>query len=269
MKITFFTDLHYSDEDRDVYFNGTQSLGKLNKIIDATPDSDHYISLGDFVDFLRDESPALYEQGVEFVKTKGLHPYDGEIKKKTLFGVVGNHETAFIQKSKLSKFIPYVEGVGSVYSFELGEVLFVAVDASFDRVSGSDAPEIMRKSTDFIFPSTQIKWVSEELKSKVKEGTKSIVWISHVAFKDINEDTRTEMANEFLRYGLPVYIFEGHTHVQNFYEKQTEKGNLKIYNLAPVTFDFTVPVEERENTYFYYTATFNDGNIEKVESFRG
>ena len=101
-----------------------------------------------------------------------------------------------------------------------------------------------------------------------KEEIKSIVWISHIAYKDIDSKSRENMARTFLKRGLPVCVFEGHTHIEKFYTEVVDGKSLNIYTLAPVTFEFTIPNDQRASSYFYYQVVFSDGKMKSIESIR-
>lgn len=266
-KVTFFTDLHHADKEHGD-FNCFKSLEKFERIIKDTEGCDYYVSLGDIVDYL-DGTTRLFEEVVRFAEDRGLSTYrQGNYTKNTLFNVLGNHETAFIEKEKLSKFIPYKKGVGSVYYFKIDGVLFVVIDANYDRTTGVDKCEIMQSSTTFTIPNSQIEWVEEILTREIDEEIKSIVWISHIAYKDIDSKSRENMARAFFKRGLPVCVFEGHTHVEKFYTEVVDGKSLNIYTLAPVTFEFTIPNDQRASSYFYYQVVFSDGKMKSIESIR-
>ena len=98
LKITFFTDCHYADRDFGP-FNCTKSLEKVKGVIEQTPDSSYYVNLGDFVDYLKDGKISLYEKAVDFIKNCGLSTYTPtNLKEKTVFNVLGNHEASNIEK---------------------------------------------------------------------------------------------------------------------------------------------------------------------------
>lgn len=267
-QVTLFTDLHHGDAEH-LDFNCKRALSKLEGILNDTGESAFYISLGDLVDFLHEDSTDLYEEAVEFLAARGVPPLPGGTHEgRAVYHVLGNHETAFIDKRRLGGYVPHVEGVGSVYSFRRGSVLFLVLDGNFDRETGKDSCHVMRSSTTFTFPPSEIRWAKEEVGRNLC-GIKSIVWLCHVAYKDLDEASREEMVRAIASFGLPLCIFEGHTHTERFTTAQVDGWEIPIYTLAPVTFDFTVPKEARAESLFYYTATFEGGRLLSVQKRGG
>ena len=266
-KITFFTDCHYAD--RDIWpFNCTQGLEKVKRVIEQTPDSNYYVNLGDFADYLKGGEISIYKSAVDFIKKCGLSTYTPiNLKEKTVFNVLGNHEASNIEKKKLSDFIPYKDGIGSVYSFKIQGVLFVVLDANFNFQTGLDDCKTVKETRKFTFPQSQIEWLKEELKEKVTKEVKSIALISHIAYDFIDEKPREDLIKVALFYNIPVRIFEGHTHIGNFRTVTAHGKQVEIYTLAPITYDFSLNEEVAAPIYYYYTATFNEGNLIGVESF--
>ena len=267
-QVTFFTDLHHGDAEHGD-FNCKRAFWKLGRILDATAKSSFYVSLGDLVDFLHEDSTDLYEEAVAFLEKRDVCSQTDGVSGRAVYHVLGNHESAFIEKQRLDAYIPHREGVGSTYIFRRGDVLFAVLDGNFDRATGSDAPCVMRESREFVFPPAQIRWVKEELARHMSDEIQTVVWLCHVAYKDIAENSREDMARAFLSFGRPVLIFEGHTHIERFYSVAVDGKEIPVFTLAPVTFDFTVPEEKRAESFFCYTATFEGGMLRSVEKHVG
>ena len=154
--VTIFSDVHHGDYNYND-FACTDGLKKLEKILIETPESEFYVNLGDMADYLKDGKTDFYDEVAAVLRGHNLNLYHPEEKNyaaggRTIYNLMGNHEAAFIRKAELSDYIPYVEGVGSVYSFRHGGILFLAIDANFDRETGSDEPSVLRTSTK-IHPS--------------------------------------------------------------------------------------------------------------------
>lgn len=119
--VTIFSDVHHGDYNYND-FACTDGLKKLEKILIETPESEFYVNLGDMVDYLKDGKTDFYDEVAAVLRGHNLNLYHPEEKNyaaggRTIYNLMGNHEAAFIRKAELSDYIPYVEGVGSVYSF--------------------------------------------------------------------------------------------------------------------------------------------------------
>lgn len=262
--VTIFTDLHHSVKDVNGFFC-TKALEKLDKIVKNSQDSEIFISLGDFVNDL-DKTTAYYDTAISHAEKLGLSYYSPtkEQKGKVLFNVIGNHETAFLPKSEFSKYVPYQHGIGSVYSFAKNGVLFVVVDANFNRELVVDTPQIMQTTTQFTIPDNQIEYINNLVKNQITKEIKSIVWLSHVAFKDI-DDKKWELAKVLSSFNRPIAIFEGHTHIGAKYSAESENLKLDVYTLPPVTNDFTLALDKSEKTFSYCKVKFSNGQIASVD----
>lgn len=267
---TIFSDVHHADRDYN-NFNCTKGMDKLKALIDRTTESEFYVNLGDMVDYLKNGSTLMYDRIAQTLAEKKLNVYNenGEgytSGNRMIYNVMGNHEAAYITKQSLSQYIPYRQGIGCVYTFEVKGVLFVVIDANFSRYTYTDTPNVLMNTTDFMIPQGQIDWIEEEIAEKYHNRIKSIAWISHVAYKDIDENSRWNLVEVLSSYGLPITVFEGHTHIENKQEIFGDGVDLTIYTLPPVTNDFTIEdASVRDNNYSYYDVTVSDGIIEKVD----
>ena len=254
--VTFFSDVHHGDHNYND-FACTDGLKKLRTILKETQHSDFYINLGDICDYLKDGNIDFYHEISDVFSEFGIANADSAnaSAQRRVYNCMGNHEAAFIKKERLKQFIPYTEHAGSCFMFSYEGVLFIAIDASFDRKTGSDDPEILRTSTAFTLPESQTKYLLN-MTEKYMNGHKSLVWISHIAFKDI-DDSKWKLVEGLQKYNLPLTIFEGHTHIEN-YEKQcckTNQSTIEIYTLPAVT---------SGRGYRYYNVSFSNGMIEAV-----
>ena len=162
-----------------------------------------------------------------------------------------------MEKSVLKDYIPYVEGVGSAAVFKQGDLMFVAVDANFTR-NGSDAPEDILPCREFTIPEVQIAWLTQEVQKQMDETVKGIVWISHIALQDIDAESQGKLLGALKTYGLPMSVFEGHTHIENYSELTDSTGKVycKVYTLPAVTL---------VDKYPYYNVTFVNGEVWNVD----
>jgi len=256
----FFTDVHHSDKVFGARGEwSTLGLTKLERVLEESADCDFYVDFGDLSQYLPDGSTALYEEAYSFVsaRTHGKRHYH----------LMGNHEAAFVEKSALSQFIPYKDGIGSAFVFEEGDVLFVAVDACFDRATALDGD--LRRVTEFTIPKVQIDYLSSEVKARMHGGIKGIVWVSHVAFKDI-DDAKWQLVGELSAYGMPLSVFEGHTHSESFHTLTNGDLRVDIYTMTSVNVDFVLggDLSKQRAQYVYYIVKFKDGRVESVTPIR-
>ncbi len=261
---TVFSDVHHGDRNYND-FACTNALKKLRRILAETQDADLLLNLGDFADYLKDGSITFYEEAARVLTEHDLciyHPNTTPCPagKRPICNVIGNHEAAYVKKSDLRDYVPYVEGVGCVYTFRYRDVLFVSVDACFDRATGCDDPSVMITSVTFTIPEAVRRRVVSEVKAAMDASVKGIVWISHIAFKDIDNDSRMEMAESLCAFGVPVTMFAGHTHVELHHhlidEADPTRPPVEIYTLPAVT---------SGNRYRYWQVTFADGRVRSVE----
>ena len=132
--------------------------------------------------------------------------------------------------------------------------MFVAVDANFTR-AGSDAPDDILPCREFTIPDAQINWLKAEVQKQMDSTVTGIVWISHIALQDIDAQSQGKLLGELKGYGLPMTVFEGHTHVEAYTElvdETTGEVYCKVYTMPAVTIT---------NGYPYYTVTFVNGEV--------
>ena len=258
MTVTIMSDIHFDANDYGDFYC-TKAETKLNHIVNETPGSNFYINLGDTVNSLPNAQLNNFYDAISAMKANNLNVYNSAGTGYTegnrmMYNLAGNHEAAYVEKSVLKDYIPYVEGVGSAAVFKQGDVMFVAVDAIFTR-DGSDAPDDILSCTEFTIPDAQIDWLTAEVQKQMDSTVKGIVWISHIALQDIDVQSQGKLLGELKTYGLPMTVFEGHTHVEAYKElidETTGEVYCKVYTLPAVTIT---------NGYPYYTVTFIDGEV--------
>ena len=262
MTVTFMSDLHF---DTNVYgdFNCTAAETKLNHIISETQGSRFYVNLGDTVNSLPNGQLNNFYDAISAMKANNLNVYNSEGRgyvdgNRMIYNLIGNHEAAYADKSAFKDGAPYVEGVGSAAVFKQGDLMFVAVDANFTR-AGSDAPDDILPCREFTIPDAQIAWLKEQVAMQMDGSVKGIVWISHIALQDIDAESQGKLLGELKTYGLPMTVFEGHTHIEAYKElidQTTGEVYCKVYTLpAVVLFD----------NYPYYNVTFVNGEVWYVD----
>lgn len=257
--VTFFTDVHHGDHNYNDFLC-TEARTKLRAILNETPDTDFYINLGDVVDYLKNGKTTFMDEVMDVFEEFNLPVAKAEGEGRRVYNSMGNHEAAFMAKKELEPYIPYVEGVGSVYAFENMGVLFVAVDGNFERESKSDEPSILKTTTKFIIPKNQIDYLKDLVEEKMHSGISTIVWFSHIAFKDLENKSRWELVDIMAAYNKPFYIFEGHTHVQNHQVWTDDYDDSKI-----IVEIYTLPAVTSGVGYRYYNVTFKDGLLQNID----
>ncbi len=259
-----FSDVHHGDRNYND-FTCTNARKKLRQILDETKESDLLINLGDFADYLKDGKITFYEEAAEVLTENRLciyHPdgRDCAEDERYILNVIGNHEVAYVPKSALRTFVPYVEGIGCVYTFHYRDMLFVSVDACFDRATGSDDPSVMITSVTFTIPDRVQKAVAHEVEMHMEPSIRGIVWLSHIAFKDIDNDSRMAMASQLCRFGLPLTMFAGHTHTELNHHLVSEEDPTRV--LAEI---YTLPAVTSGSRYRYYHVTFENGRVRAID----
>ena len=262
LTVTFMSDLHFDSNDYGD-FHCTDAGEKLSHIVNETQSSRFYVNLGDTVNSLPNGQMNNFYDAMSAMKSHNLNIYNSEGKGYTegnrmMYNLPGNHEFAYVEKSAFKDYIPYVEGVGSAAVFTYEDLMFVAVDAMFTR-TGSEAPEDILPCKEFTIPDKEIAWLTAEVAKQMDEGVKGIVWISHVALQDIDETSKGKLLGELKGYGLPMSVFEGHTHIEAYTElvdQTTGEVYCKVYTLPAVTL---------VDRYPYYNVTFVDGEVWYVD----
>ncbi len=261
---TVFSDVHHGDRNYND-FTCTNALRKLRRILDETRESNLYINLGDFADYLKDGKITFYEEAAAVLAEYRLCTYfpDGRVpgaEERVILNVIGNHEAAYVKKSALAAHVLYAEGIGCVYTYRYGDMLFVSVDACFDRATGSDDPAVMVKTVTFTIPPQVQEAVEFAVAAQMDASVRGIVWLSHIAFKDIDDSSRMAVAEMLCRYGLPVTMLAGHTHVEM--NQQLVDADDPSRVLVEI---YTLPAVTSGNRYRYLQMTFASGRVHSVE----
>ncbi len=263
-RCTVFSDVHHGDRNYND-FTCLSARKKLRRILEETQDSDLLINLGDFADYLKDGQITFYEEAAAVLAENHLRMYrpdskDGAETERTILSVIGNHEAAYVPKSALRDYLPYMDGVGCVYTYRHEDVLFISVDACFDRATESDDPSVMITSVTFTIPVAVRRAVHDSVEAAMDGTVRGIVWLSHIAFKDIDNDSRMAVAADLCRFGLPVTMFAGHTHYEiNQYlvaEDAPTHPRAELYTLPAVT---------SGAHYRYWQVTFESGRVREIE----
>jgi len=258
-KFCVFSDLHHGYVNYNV-FRCDQGLSRLTKILNESKDCDFLLSLGDFADnLLNGVKP--YEELYALLDSHGARLFNGNNAtrdKQMVYNVVGNHEITYLEKEKLRDYIPYVEGAGNVYAFRHRDTLFAAYDALFTADEEDDSPTHIRPCQHYTIPAKTIASLKKLIEENV-DGCKSIVAFTHICLKSIKESAKQAWLETLLAYGLPVYIFEGHAHRENYQLFLGDNGNS-----AHV---FTLPAVCDDDTYNRYEVFMRDGKLLRINAF--
>ena len=266
LTITFMSDMHFDTRDYGD-FHCTESEAKLKQIVSETQGSRFYINLGDTVNSLPDGKLENMYDAVRVMKELDLNVYNSQGTgyidgNRMMYNLAGNHEIAYVEKSVLKDYTPYVEGVGTVAVFKYEDLMFVAVDGLFTRTGSDDPADILGSGTpctEFSITETVYNWLTAEVASQMDATVKGIVWISHIPLKDLDDDSKNAMLGMLKAYGLPMTVFEGHTH-QEAYAELTDESTGEVYCKV-----YTLPAVTLFDNYPYYNVTFKDGAVWSVE----
>ncbi|MBQ8427855.1 MAG: metallophosphoesterase [Clostridia bacterium] len=256
-----FSDLHHGYENYNC-FRCTEGLARLQRILDESKNADFFLSLGDFADNLAG-GVQLYQELYDFLLPHGVRLFNGttplQSGERYLYSAVGNHEIAFLPKSALKEFTPIVDGVGNVFAFVHREVLFLAYDAVFSAENGKDMPQDILPTTLFTIPDGTLAYLKQLLDNTLDVSVKSIVAFSHVCLKGIEENAREKLLDLLLSYRLPVYLFEGHAHRENYQVFAGDKGNF--------LHAFTLPAVCDNDTYNRYEVVMRRGKLLRINAY--
>ena len=266
LTVTFITDMHFDTQDYGS-FHCTESEAKLKQIVSETQGSRFYVNMGDTVNSLPDGNLNNMYNAIRVMKELDLNVYNSDGAgyidgNRMIYNLAGNHEAAYVTKDMLKDYIPYVEGVGTVAVFKYEDLMFVLVDALYDR-SGSDDPAVIlgggTPCTEFTIPDKVINWLTAEVAAQMDGTVKGIVWVSHIALQDIDEGSKGALLGFLKNYGLPMSVFEGHTHVEA-YSELTDETTGEVYCKV-----YTMPAVTLNDNYPYYNVTFKDGAVWSVD----
>ena len=256
-----FSDLHHGYENYNC-FKCTEGLARLQRILDESKNAEFFLSLGDFADHLSG-GVQLYEELFDFLAKKNIRLFDGatplQANERYLYNVVGNHEIAYTPKSDLKPFTPIVDEVGNVFAFTHKEVLFLAYDAIFSAKNGQDTPQDILPTTSITIPENTLAYIRTILDKNLTNSIKSIVAFSHVCLKVIEEKAKEKLLDLLLSYRLPVYLFEGQAHRENYQIFASEKGNFVHV--------FTLPAVCDNDTYNRYEVVMRKGKLLRINAY--
>lgn len=251
-KFTIFSDLHYGYANYNV-FACTDGMKKLNAILKDTSSSRFYIELGDFADNLAEKTDRPYSELQEELKKHGIIMYNGsaalQSREKYMYGVIGNHEAAYVKKDLLKPYTPVGEQ-GNIYAFVRDNTLFVGYDALFSAETGTDDPAAIIATLRYIIPQSVLQTLKETIAEKFSPQIGAIIGFSHINLKNIEESSVNALLQVFTSFRVPVYIFEGHAHVENV--QIFENGGVSAYV-------FTLPAVTDYDTYNYYDVFMKNG----------
>ncbi len=201
LSIGLITDLHYADKPPAGSRHYRESLMKLDAA--AVQFQKHQISvlieLGDLID------------AADTVETEQAYLKTINQKFSTICSnrhyVLGNHCVDTLKKEE------FLKGVGqkeSYYSFDQEGFHFIVLDACFR----SDGVAYERKNfqwTDANIPSTELKWLQEDLKA----NEKPVIVLAHQRLDVSNNHgvkNNREVRNLLESSGNVIAVFQGHSH---------------------------------------------------------
>ena len=260
--ITIFSDVHYGTHNYN-NFTCTEGLTKLGKIINETPKSKFYINLGDFIDNMN-KSFTLLDEAISYLDTQDIAIFNNnyssiEENKRIMYYTIGNHETNTIDKSSMSKYIPYIDGVGQVFYFKYEGVLFVAIDANYSYDTISDKMEDMY-CTKFSMPQEEFDWFKDVIDKNLNDKVNELVILSHIPVKDIDQKVIWPYI-DYVTENYPdhhITMFDGHIHTRQ-YNNETNDDNESTFT------EYTLPAVTTTENYEYYNVTFKNGQVSNVE----
>lgn len=201
-------DCHYADADTAGSRYYRRSLDKLTECVELmnAQKVDFLIELGDFKD---QDNPAVEQRTISHLRAveEVLQEFTGPT-----YHVLGNHDEDSISKEQ---FLDNVENTGinpakSYYSFDLGGVHFVVLDANY-KADGTDYDHGNFNWTDANIPPAELDWLEQELADargdavvfihQLLDGTGS-VYVNNAA------DVRRILEES----GKVLAVFQGHHH---------------------------------------------------------
>ena len=219
VRFALATDSHFSEKEPLDDKHYSESLLKMQEFVSSVNDEDcsFAIHLGDFKDedLIPDpESTLDYLQRMEeaFSEFRGMR-----------FHCIGNHDLDSITKND---FLDHVENSTidarkSYYSFEVGSVKFLVLDANFSS-EGED--HFFQEGGDWerpFLPEHELRWLETELNSSSQP---CIVFCHHPLFAYIKNGRSYHVVNYpdvrgILEVsGKVVAVFNGHMHEEMFHE---------------------------------------------------
>ncbi len=212
--ITFgiVTDCHYAAADRSgsrYYRHSVGKLGKCVKLMNAWK-PDFLIELGDFKD---QNKPAVEAETLDYLRTieKVYQRFEGPT-----YHVLGNHDMDSISKRQ---FLCNVTNTGidpskSYYSFDVGKVHFVVLDANF-RPDGIDYDRGNFNWKEPYVPQAELDWLEGDLRST--RGPAVVFTHQLLDGRGAVYIENAEQVREILESSHKVVaVFQGHHHAGSY-----------------------------------------------------
>ena len=247
-RVGMLTDLHYADKPPAGSRHYRETLAKIAEAGEqfAKDKPDFVVELGDLIDAaesVETEKKYLATINKSFVALPGEKHY-----------VLGNHCVTTLTKDE------FLDGVGrksSYYSFDVGGVHFVVLDACF-RSDGNPYGRDNFQWTDANIPAEQVDWLRADLKAAAMRKT---VVFAHQRL-DVNNSYGVKNAEQVRKVledsGNVLAVFQGHSH----------KNDLKHINgIHYCTLVAMVEGSGAENNGFALMDVFASGTI-RLTGFR-
>ena len=246
-RVGLVTDLHYADKPPAGSRHYRETPDKIAEAAEhfSKNEPSFIVELGDFID-------AADSVDTELRYLKQINQDFASMCENRHY-VLGNHCVHTLTKRE---FLGAVEQESSYYSFDSGDFHFVVLDSCF-RSDGEPYGRKNFKWTDPNIPTTEIEWLSSDLKN----ATKRTVIFAHQRLDVSNHhgvkncaDVRKVLEDS----GNVLAVFQGHSH----------KNDYK--NIAGIHYCTLVAMVEGsgvDNNGYSVMSLFQDGTIE-ITGFR-
>lgn len=219
LRFALATDSHFSEKEALDDKHYADSLLKMEEFVKTVNDLNcaFAVHLGDFKDEDLVPDPAatldyLQRMEEEFSNFKGKR-----------FHCIGNHDLDSITKKQ---FLHHIENSGidtgnSYYSFELGSVKFIVLDANFNSEGEDHFFQEGGNWEEPFLPEGELKWLEEELENSPHS---CFVFCHHPLFAYVKNGHHYHVTNylEVRRVleesGKVIAVFNGHMHEEMFHE---------------------------------------------------
>lgn len=205
VRVGLITDLHYADKPPAGTRHYRETLTKLAEAADrfAKDKPDFVVELGDLVD-------AADSVETELAYLKRIDKAFAAISKARHY-VLGNHCVDTLTKDE---FLGEVGQTKSYYSFDVGGVHFVVLDACF-RSDGKPYGRKNSKWNDANVPADELDWLRDDLKGSAGK----VVVFAHQRL-DVANDYGIKNAAEVRKVlegsGRVLAVFQGHSHKNDY-----------------------------------------------------
>ncbi|MFC2082927.1 metallophosphoesterase family protein [Candidatus Bipolaricaulota bacterium] len=214
VRIALFTDSHVHDIDSPaegkVMTNYAERLGSFVEAANAWP-ADVAIELGDFINGAFVMGPGYGDPTrIPGILELGLASLEG--LEAPMHFVLGNHDLYDLSKAE---FLTAVGQEEAYYSFDLGGIHFVILDAEFNDPDESDFDHVFMRVKCRI-PASEIAWLASDL---AETDLPTVVFV-HQPFDaefDANAGGPPVVNNAEIRQllsdsGVVIAVFQGHDH---------------------------------------------------------